>query len=155
MKRALQKTYGNLKDKAMTQFHVTGVLPMQSIAITRDFIQMAFNRDRPIIPAGALGIAPKGYIQLLSAIQEGFVVAVFSCHFGNITRHHLFDIEPDYVNLDRKNLLWFELNSRVLTIREAYYVDYSTTPLKLKPISSKKFDNLVYNKVEEMFRLDS
>lgn len=155
MIHAFQAIYDELKEKALRGFQVTGVVAPQIVAITRNLIRIPFDRGRAIVPAGVLSVAAKGYVQVPDAIKEGLVIAVFMTHQGNISKHELFDIQPDFLHLDHKNFLWFELNSRITTIREAYYIDYNTTPPELQPIPNEKFSRAVENEVETLFSLNS
>jgi len=155
MKATLTDMYGELKEKALNQFRTTGVLPTRSTAITQNFIQVMFDRGRGVIPAGVLGIATTGYASVPNAIKEGLIVAVFSTNFLLISKHELYGLQPDFLYLERKNLLWFELNSRILTIREAYYARYGETPVKLDPIPREVMDKNVESALEGMFKLNS
>lgn len=155
MKQTLQVIFDELQEKALNTFHMTGTVPIQSIAITNLMMRISFDRLRGHIPAGALGVAKKGYVSAPHAIRQGLILAVFMSNFGNISKHELFDMKPDYLHIDRKNFMWFELNSRVITIREAYYIDYNTTPPELSLIPRSKFDQAVENEVADLFSLNS
>lgn len=155
MKQALQLIFEELKEKGINIFRMTGSVPVQSIAVTNMMIRLPFDRGRGHIPAGALGVAKKGYVSAPHAIRQGLILAVFMSNFGHISKHELFDIQPDYLHLDRKNFMWFELNSRVITIREAYYINYNETPPELVSIPRSRFDEVVENEVEDLFSLNS
>jgi len=155
IEKSFTNIYEGLKEKSLNRFRMTGVCPTQSVAITRNLIQVPFDRERGLIPAGVLGIAHQGYILASNAIKEGLIIAVFMAQMGKISKYHLFNMQPDYLNLDRKNFIWFEFNSRILTLREAYYIDYSVTPPELKLIPRATFDEVVENEVENLFRLNS
>lgn len=155
IEKSFVNIFEELKEKALNRFRVTGVCPTQSIAITRNLIQVPFDMQRGLIPAGVLGVAYQGYVLASNAIKEGLVIGVFIAQMGKISKYHLFNMEPDYLHLDRKNFLWFEFNSRILTLREAYYINYSATPPELTLIPRTTFDKVVENEVEDLFRLDS
>lgn len=155
MKTLFQSIYDELKEKALVQFHTTGVLPSQSIAITKDLMKANFDRSKGLIPAGLLGIANKGYAVVPNAIREGLIIAVFMTNFLLISKHELYGVQPDFFDLDRKNLLWFELNSRIIMIREAYYAHYDKIPTELELIPRKIFDKNIESSIEEIFKLNS
>jgi hypothetical protein len=89
------------------------------------------------------------------AIGEGLIVAVFTSHFLTINKHELYKVQADLLYLDRKNLLWFELNSRIILIREAFYARYGKNPVRLDPIPREIFDENVESTIEQMFKLNS
>jgi hypothetical protein len=134
---------------------MTDVLPTQSIVITKDLVQVSFDRTRGLIPAGVLGIATKGYALVPNAIREGLVTAVFLTNFMLISKHELYEVQPDFLHINRKNLLWFELNSRVVTIREGFYARYSEIPTRLDLIPHDVMNRNVESTIEEMFKLNS
>lgn len=155
MKTILQNIYDELKNKALVTFHTIGVVPNQTIAITQDLMHVPFDRLRAVIPAATLGMAPSGYCSVPAAITEGFITAIFAASHGNMAKHELFAIKPDFLHLDEKNFLWFELNSRIINIREAFYIDYSQVPPELQRIPNEQFDKVVENDVVELFKLHS
>jgi hypothetical protein len=155
MKQTLQVIFDELQKKAFNVFRMTGSIPIQSIAITNTMMRISFDRGRGHIPAGALGVAKKGYVSAPHAIRQGLILAVYMSNFGYVDKHELFDIKPDYLHIDCKNFVWFELNSRVITIREAYYIDHNETPPEPVLIPRSKFDQVVENEVEDLFSLNS
>ena len=155
MKTILSNMYDELKEKALAQFRITGVLPTQSTAISRDLIQAAFSRSKAIIPAGLLGLGTDGYASVPNAIKEGLIIGVFSTNFLLLSKHELYGVQPDFLYLERKNLLWFELNSRIITIREAFYARYGKNPVELDPIPESVFSENVASALEDMFKLNS
>ncbi len=155
MKDVIQNIYDELKNKALVTFRTTGVVPTQSFAITQSLIRVPFDRIKAVIPAAALGIGASGYCSVPSAIAEGYVIAIFIASHGNMAKHELFAIKPDFLYLDKRNFLWFELNSRIINIREAFYIDYGQEPPELQRISNEQFDKVVENDVLELFKLHS
>ncbi len=155
MKKVIQDIYDDLKDKALVTFHTTGVAPSQAVAITQDLVRIPFDRIRSMVPACMLGIADKGYCSVPQAISEGFIIAVFVVSYGVMAKHELFAIKPDFLYLDERNFLWFELNSRITNIREAFYIDHSQEPPKLQVISNELFDKVVENDIMDHFKLHS
>ena len=155
MKNILQDIYNELKEKSLKSLRATGTVANQSIAITQNLLTISFDRDRGMLPAGILGVATKGWVGVPDGIREGLITAIFVANHGNISKHELFDLEPDYIHIDKKNFLWFELNSRIVNIREAYFLDYNHTPPELQPIPNEKFDAVVENEVMELFKLHS
>lgn len=155
MKRKFQSIYNELKKKALDQFHITSVLPRQSIAITRDLIQVTFDRNKGVVPAGSLGVISKGWIEVRHAIKEGLIIAIFLTDFAHLSNHKLAGVQPDYLNLHLKNLLWFDLNSRILLIREVYYVSHNKNPPKLVKLAPDNANAVVQSEIEGLFKLDS
>ncbi|MCK5291842.1 MAG: hypothetical protein KAR39_07490 [Thermoplasmata archaeon] len=155
MKDIIQTIYDELKTKIITIFRTTGEIPNQSIAITQNLMRIPFDRLKGVIPASALGVHPTGYVGIPSAIEEGFVVGIFVSNFGIMAKHDLFALKPDYLHLDKRNFLWFELNSRIINIREAFYIDHNHEPAELQLIPNKLFDEVVENDIIELFKLHS
>lgn len=155
MKQILQGIFDDLKSKTLKNLRLIGTVSSQCIAITQNLVCVPFDRDRGMIPASLLGVATHGWTGIVDGIKEGLIAAVFVCNYGNIAKHELFDLEPDFTHLDKQNFLWFELNSRIINIREAYYLDYNYIPPNLQLIPNKKFNTIVENEVLELFKLHS